>query len=289
MKNSTSKILFLFCFLFVSKINLNAHYANSVKSELQNIAALHTGGQLSGSLIFATTAYLFYSCNIPESFDVKNNYPYTQQWYEDMDKKYPDLQLHSHRFLCAQKGIVSNSTNWQVGTSEIYILRSDAASINNIYKKKEDGQKLTEVDQNILFISEFLLLNMAGYLQQNAYSNKKIFDILTMPSAIGLMGAYLSYYAEDKPGYFSPEISFISQGIAAIIAGAVGASYYQTYQACQADRFACKHAANIDVLRGGLKYFEYISNNQIISFNHPSPENRIQMVLFEIARREATV
>lgn len=245
-------------------------------SENQAWAMKYTGLLSTLQLAFLAGSYVVYSCDIPEEFYVKNEYPYAQVWYDEMAMKYPDIHFNERSFLASKRGFFSNFTTWDISWNEIYGHRADLESIDKIYKKKADNIQLTEEETDVLNIIEFVLLDTIGLLENNFLVKDFVVETAIHSASIIALAAYRDMYPGGS--------QFIQIPIA-FIAAHLSVCGFVRSQVAQADQFACQHAANIDVLQGGVKYFSYLRNNGIVTMAHPSAESRMQVILDEIARR----
>ncbi len=278
MKLLKSKIL-LFSLFFTH------HVSAWDLSENQKLNLILSAGYVSMGTISAATAYMMYSCNIPDKFYVKNKYSYAQIWYNEMAVKYPDAQLDQYTFLSAQRGFCSNYVTWQCTFHEIYAHRADLDALEDIYKKKAASIELSEQEILVLNILEFLLLDVAGLAKHNVFVKSLIADSIAFPIALATVDLCIIRNLVTSPSAkIEPAVAMFEVATAFTMT-TLGYFSYIKHQVVQADKFACQQAADVDVLRGGLKFFNHLRNNGMISFVHPSLDSRIQMVLDEIERR----
>lgn len=267
-----------FCLFFIS-VNLFSAEWLKEKQEILN----YVGANSLFTAACGVGAYVAYSCNIPEEFYVKNNYPYAQVWYDEIAKKYPMAHFEQRKFLQARRGILHNDVTWEATFNQIYAHKGDLQRIDEIYKKKSANEVISEEDVIILNICEFLLLHEAAHVNNNDSAYRliaagTIFPILEI--------AQMSY--TGKVPSLLPWSNSIDQFIPFII-GMIVYYNYLYHQEARADRFACDHAQDIEVLQGGLQLFNYITTTGLgtFDFEHPNSETRAQKVVDEINRRLA--
>jgi len=277
-------IMSLCASMIYSSQELFSHYdfSHNKRNEINfEVPALIFGvGAPIAVTILGIASYFISSYMTPESFYVKSKYPYAQIWYDEMIIKYPDAHLDEVPFLFEKRGVFDNYvscyTSLECTYNQICGDRADLEIINNIYKKKAGNIELTENDINNSRILEFILLNVVGYLQQNAYAKRLICEGAVFPAAVAALAVYKNSFPTD---------SLAIEGSIAMCACFAVCAYYAKHQAIQANKFACSQAADIHVLQGGLQYFNNLTKAGVISFKHPLTQVQAQMIADEIVRR----
>ncbi len=238
---------------------------------------------LIGNSLFVSAcglgASIAYSYDLPRTFYVKHNYFYAQDWYDEMSEKYPAAHLDQKQFLQAKRGIFNNNVTWENTFNQIYAPIVDLQRINEIYKKKARNIKISEEDEIILCVCEFFLLCQAAHIEHNDSVCSLVASGIIFPTVEIARAIYT-----DKPITFW--ISSLDQCIALLV-GFIVYTGYLRHQVAQADKFACDQACDIDVLRGGLRFFNYITSHNLgmFDFTHPNSQTRAQAVFDEIERR----
>lgn len=276
----------LFFSIIYSSQELFSHYdfSHNAKNEIDfELPALifGVGVPIAGTIV-GIASYFISSYMTPESFYVKSKYPYAQIWYDEMIVKYPDVHLDKIPFLFEKRGVFDNYvscyTSFECTFNQICCDRADLEIINNIYKKKAEGIELTANDINNSRMLEFILLNVAGYLQQNAYAKRLMCEGAVIPAAVAVLAVYKNNFTTD---------SLATEASIAMFACLAVCAYYAKYQAIQANKFACSQAADIHVLQGGLQYFNNLTKAGVISLKHPLTQVQAQMIADEIVRRSS--
>ncbi|AXK60378.1 hypothetical protein [Candidatus Chromulinivorax destructor] len=263
-----------------SHYDFNHNPKNEIDFELP--ALIFGVGAPIAVTILGLTSYFISSYMTPESFYVKSKYPYAQVWYDEMIIKYPDAHLKEVPFLFEKRGVFDNYVSCygclECTYNQICCYRGDLEIINNIYKKKAEGIELTENDINNSRILEFILLNVAGYLQQNSYAKRLMCEAAVFPAAV----AALALYKNNFPTYsLNIEVSIAMWACLAVCL------YNARYQAIQANKFACSQAADIKILQSGLQYFNNLTKAGVVSLKHPQTQVQAQMIADEIVRRSS--
>ncbi len=246
MKNKSFKLIALF-----SCMSLQLFAFEISEQQKQDVLQFGTGYSVFVAALGAGS-YIAYSCNIPEEFYVKNNYPYAQIWYDEMAQKYPDAHFDQKVFLQARPGILDNELNWQNSFNQIYAPKADLQIIDEIYKKKAANVAISQEDSMVLHSCEFVLLNKAAHIK----NNDKLLSFIGM----GLIYPGLEIAHAVSTGT-SPNLDLLDRlmdpkvyALSAI--GTIVYYSYLRYQEARADKFACNQAVDQEVLRGGLNFFK---------------------------------
>ena len=196
-----------------------------------------------------------------------DKYPHAKAWYNKMDEKYPVADLNDAEFC--------EDSNWLSSSNRIYFPSVELTAINSIYNKKMSNQTINEIDNRILNINEFLLLHEAGHrknddmglvnigykIAKQQMARAAMLNVNTIPF-VGEVMAYV--YNSDEIVKFHLDIEK------------------------RADKFACDHAQDVDILQGGLIFFNHLTINNLNDPLHPNSYERALKVVDEMKRRRIT-
>ena len=196
-----------------------------------------------------------------------DKYPHAERWFRSMDNKYPVANLKSAE-LC-------EGNQWLNSGNRIFTHPGDLQLIEQIYDKKMKNVTLSEYENNVLNLEEFLLLHEAGHRKNS-------------DTSLGSLAADLT-----KKIILAEGLNFYTQNYAHTViasATAYGLNKAQTVDHAlkmetRADKFACDHAVDTDVLQGGLIFFNHQTTLGAQDDVHPHSQLRAQKVLDEINRR----
>jgi len=220
-----------------------------------------------------------------------DKYPHVQTWYGEMSEKYPVANLHSSE-LC-------EDVLWASAGNRIFFPTTHLQAIDSIYSKKANNQTLvdkqmclalsstSDMDNKILNMNEFILLHEAGHRKNGDTSRVNVGLDIAKKTVVTALGAMVT-------------TSPVGAGAASMVDG-VGNIVRSWSKEEQADKFACDHAQNTDVLMGGLSFLNYLTEQANLAAErvnvdpigfvrsidplHPHSQQRAQKVVDEIHRR----
>ena len=196
-----------------------------------------------------------------------DKYPHAERWFRSMDNKYPVADLKGAEFC--------EGSQWLNSGNRIFTHPGDLQLIEQFYDKKMKNVTLSEYENNVLNLEEFLLLHEAGHRKNSDTSLRSAAADLTKRIVI------------------AQGLTFYTQNYAHIVIGLATASAINNAQTVdhhlkmetRADKFACDHAVDTDVLQGGLIFFNHQTALGAQDDLHHHSKLRAQKVLDEINRR----
>lgn len=223
--------------------------------------------------------YLQYYGEQPEEFYVKSSFPYAQLWYEDMIIKYPAAHLDKKRFLQARHGVSKEETVWSAMCNNIYCPQGDLIYLESLYKKKIDGEQLTDQEITSLDTYEYLLLHESGHIELDYSFNDLVLTVGMIAALEGIKAMYKEStddacaksteaifhgYFSDSAAKYLTDATMWTRYIAMTyfelaIVGSIKLMWVRD-QEVQADNFANKHVAT-DALSGAIAFFERVVNS----------------------------
>ena len=177
-------VLLFSCYNFVSAKTLTyGHYDDFVssKSAFEVIDDTVFSVDLNGagiSLIDSTVSgyclYQVVTSLIRENHFVKINYPYAQDWYDAMDKKYPVAKLNKKLFVQCGTIVPKMLASWFSVFNKIFFPQEALIRINDLYRKKSSDRVLSQEEELFLLEQEFVLLHESGHIENDDSVGKLI-------------------------------------------------------------------------------------------------------------------
>jgi Peptidase family M48 len=198
-----------------------------------------------------------------------DTYPNAKLWFGAMTEKYPVADLKSAEFC--------QGNQWLNSGNRIFANPGDLQVIDHVYDKKMKNMTLSEAEKNDLNLEEFLLLHEAAHRKNRDTSVSSIATDLIKQT---IVAQGLNFYAENGAH------TGIAIATAYGLNSALGIDHSLKIET-RADKFACDHAADSDVLQGGLGFFNRVTalGAQGQDSLHPHSQLRAQKVVDEIHRR----
>jgi len=241
--------------------------------------------------------------NSEDQYLTKVKYPYAQQWYNALVKKYPEAHFEQSNFL--YKNISAAGASFD----KIYLNEESVEKIENLCNPNENDVSSIGLLQETASLSEWMLLHESHHIKKNDYLNH---TSLSFGGMVGVEGLY-QFYKKRQPitpvgakkitekiwlaVKSLPKRLGIFAGM--MVAGRVAAHYYSKNAESQADAFATKHA-DMGALHASALFFEehqikdecfresdpLLFGIQNISDPHPTSASRAKSIRDEIDRRE---
>lgn len=217
--------------------------------------------------------------------EMKERYPYVQNWYNYLIEKYPKVHFNTKQLLCL-KSSPNEYQSWKYSFNQIYCSLDLLTKINNLYHEKVKGKKLTDEDLFFLNVQEFMILCQAGAIEQNHMIQRYLYSFEIVLGCEFLRILYKEYTDNDAQKYFSSQKSLRVKedrlpvdytwddvvhakmterngnllGAELLIAIFLCASIY-SFQKPQEYAFVCKHA-DIEVLEQTLLFLKEFINRK---------------------------
>ena len=195
-----------------------------------------------------------------------DKYPHAEIWYNRMNEKYPVANLHKSEFC--------QDNQWLSTSNRIFAHPGALQAIDRIYSEKMSNATTNEEDNKVLNMAEFILLHEAGHIKNNdfgavtlGYEMFKI-NIINAILALGSPESHLGIVASGLVDETDPMKKCFKRET-------------------RADKFACDHAQDADVLQGGLDFFNYLTINNLGEGGYVCLHSKVraQKVLDEMKRR----
>jgi len=215
--------------------------------------------------------------------------PEAQEWYNQIDKKYPVANLHTRKFSCIE---IYNP--FVFGASLKNTIAFNPIALDLIERSQQEPEGLSDDERSAINHFEATILHEATHLNNNDILNKNLCNV---GSAITIEGAYQlvkkrfvnnsvtkrfpKRFAIGAAGYVTTSMLYdiIKKG-------------YSRHCENRADAFAVQHA-DLPALKGYSDMLRVIEStnpqeptNITLLDTHPTIKSRIEKVEEEIARRE---
>ena len=230
--------------------------------QLASSALRNTAISLGLIGLLASYNYVVSNYLVQEEHLVQVDYPYAQEWYQDLVCKYPAAHLDTKLFLQTMRNIPAKNISWCSSFRHIYFPQDELITIDAYYKKKMDGLELDTDEELFLAEQEFILLHEAGHIESNDAAQRYM-TLAALAIGVQLAGCALQYWMQDKTVYENQRdlyqalwkndmlsnVLYYSK-IAGAFAGYTAVVRSQEFAA---DTFACT-LADQDALQGGISF-----------------------------------
>lgn len=258
------------------------------------LLAVRTTAAVAGVLGFLYLCGQRDACEEDAEF-ITINYPYAQAWYDQLILKYPQANLNAKQFLQSSMTL-DQSMGWSFSGSKISCNRKNLINIDAIYEKQINYRFLSESEVLYLSMHEFMLLTVAGKIENNLEMNryahtmktvlfleackawyKECFDesylawVLSQETLM-VTSAYTSY--EDAIHEYMRK-RIISMVFIELIALFLSDVYFVLYASSQPYKFVCQQA-EVSLLEDVVLFLKKYEHDKVVS---------VKMICDEIEHR----
>ncbi|AXK60387.1 hypothetical protein [Candidatus Chromulinivorax destructor] len=253
----------------------------SASKQAEIVISIATAGIMSAAIYQ-------YCSTLPGQKDLlvmEEKYPYVQAWYNYLIKKYPQVHFDTKQLL---RGSYARDEyeGWKSSFNQIYCPSTILVNINDFYKKKINGQALTNEELLFLDVQEFMILCQAGTIEYNHMIQKYLYTFGVIIGLEAIRVLYKEFTDESAKKYYSSQktlkvdsnsrslISTWDDVVHAkmderngnifgceLVAAYILSSTIFIFQKPQEYEFACRYA-DIDILERTVLFFEAFVNRK---------------------------
>lgn len=227
-----------------------------------------------------------------DHLQIQDTHPYAQKWFEGLSKKYTQAGLDSMKLLKLSHTYDQKMYTWATFGDRIYSNLEILKNINEVYKKKSDGECLTDVENALLSRSEWSVLHEAGHKKNNDCLKNQL---VSLGLVAGLEFSYKTLYEKIFDyGLFDENFSNVcgvalSLSVIMMYSHSYIKNYHSRFMETRADNFANRLAED-HALRAAIvefKIFEKKSQDESLFAAHPTVQSRIQAMQNELIARSS--